>query len=290
MAASNNKHQFSILIINPNTSTHVTDALKPILENLQYPDAHFDYFTAPSREAIALPDGRLVHGVPSINSGEDSAQSALHCRPFVEPLVPEYDAFLVACYSAHPLVGMLKEGIGKHEEANTGARRKYVTGIFEASIFTALSLISSFQLTGDSPGSHKAQAQDTFGIVSTGSIWETELSNAVRNMLGSDGKTSTTSPRFTGVATTGLTAVELHTTPSEKVRQRISDATERLIRGTSNPVDAICMGCAGMAGMEEAVREGCIRAYGKQQGNRVRIVDGVVAGAGMLVTASKAGF
>jgi hypothetical protein len=50
------------------------------------------------------------------------------------------------------------------------------------------------------------------------------------------------------------------------------------------------MGCAGMAGMEEAVREGCVKAYGRKQGSRVKIVDGVVAGAGMLVTACKAGF
>lgn len=60
--------------------------------------------------------------------------------------------------------------------------------------------------------------------------------------------------------------------------------------GLMAPVGAICMGCAGMAGMEGAVREGCIRAYGTQQGRRVKIVDGVVAGAGMLVTACKSGF
>jgi hypothetical protein len=45
-----------------------------------------------------------------------------------------------------------------------------------------------------------------------------------------------------------------------------------------------------MAGMEEAVREGCVMAYGEEGGQLVRIVDGVVAGAGTLVTACKAGF
>ena len=50
------------------------------------------------------------------------------------------------------------------------------------------------------------------------------------------------------------------------------------------------MGCAGMAGMEEAVREGCVMEYGEEDGQKVRIVDGVVAGAGTLVTACKAGF
>lgn len=290
--ASNNAHQFSILILNPNTSTHMTDALKPVLESLRYSDVQFDYFTAPSRESITLHDGHIIHGVPSINSGEDSAQSALHCRPFVEPLVTRYDGFLVACYSAHPLVGLIKEAIRKHEEAYPEAPSKYVTGIFEASVLTSLSLISSFQLTGGNSGLlDKAQTRETFGIVSTGSIWETELSQAVRDMLISPGDkpNGTSTARFAGVATTGLTAVELHTTSSEEVRQRIINATERLLQNTSGPVGAICMGCAGMAGMEEAVREGCIRAYGTQ-GRRVKIVDGVVAGAGMLMTACKAGF
>ncbi|GIC91773.1 aspartate/glutamate racemase family protein [Aspergillus udagawae] len=296
MAAPNDNRRFSVLIINPNTSTHMTNALKPILESLDYADIYFDYFTAPSSESVTLPDGRIINGVPSINSGKDSITSALHCRPFVEPLVPRYDAFLVACYSAHPLVGMLKEAITEFEETSFGRgspvpeyRKKYVTGIFEASVLTSLSLISSFHLTGDA-NFHKAQAKETFGIVTTGSIWRDELTRAVTEMIVTSDDSNGSTARFAGVETTGLTAGELHTTPAEEVRKRISDATERLIKSTSRPLTAICMGCAGMAGMEEAVRDGCIRAYGERQGRRVRIIDGVVAGAGMLVTACKAGF
>ncbi|KAL4806671.1 tubulin-domain-containing protein [Aspergillus unguis] len=282
--------RFSILVINPNTSARMTDALVPILDNLGYPDIHFDYFTAPPSETVTLPDGRVIHGIDSINSGEDSVLSALHCRPFVEPLVGKYDAFLVACYSAHPLVGMLREAIDKLEdtallELGSAAtiKRKYVTGIFEGSIVSSLSLISSFQLTWDG-GFGKSQAKDTFGIVTTGSSWKTELSNAVSDMLVKSGDHRGSSNRFAGVETTGLTAVELHTTAPEEVRRRIIEATEKLIKSTQRPVSAICLGCAGMAGMEEAVREGCIRAYGRKQGSRVKIVDGVVSGAGMLVT------
>lgn len=292
MSTTTANKRFSILVINPNTSTHMTEALKPILESLEYTDIQFDYFTAPS-EQVASSDGRVVSGIASINSGEESSQSALHCRPFLSSLVPKYDAFLVACYSAHPLVGMLKEEIQNLEESSgsNSQRRKYVTGIFEASVLTSLSLTSSFELL-DTSSLNKAQAPDTFGIVSTGSTWEVELRNAVNEMLvrPRQGGSVTTS-RFAGVTTTGLTAVELHTTSPEEVRKRIIQATERLVQGSSSgPVSAICMGCAGMAGMEEAVREGCVRAYGERRGNRVRIVDGVVAGAGMLVTACKAGF
>lgn len=271
----------------------MTEALNPIVNSLGFADVQFDYFTAPSDQSATLSDGRTIQGVASINSGDESAQSSLHCWPFVEPLIPKYDAFLVACYSAHPLVGMLKEKITELEDSATASglqtRRKYVTGIFEASVVASLSLISSFQLTG--PGSlHKSQVKDTFGIVSTGSIWEDELSKAVREMLVQPGDGTVCTSRFAGVGTTGLTAVELHTTPAEEVRRRIIEATERLIKNSPHPVGAICMGCAGMAGMEEAVREGCVRAYGPKQGNRVSIVDGVVAGAGMLVTACKAKF
>lgn len=290
MSSSTSK-RFSILVINPNTSTHMTDALRPILEGLQYSDILFDYFTAPP-EPVTLPRGRIISGIPSINSGEDSSQSALHCRPSLEPLVPKYDGFLVACYSAHPLVGMLKEEIHKLEGSGSlmpGSRRKYVTGIFEASVLMSLFLTSSFQLQDDSR-LDSAQGPDTFGIVSTGSGWEAELSRAVNEMLVNSRRQGGSTTRFAGVATTGLTAVELHSTAPEEVRRRISQATEKLIVGSSGPVGAICMGCAGMAGMEEAVRAGCIRAYGEQLGGQVRIVDGVVAGAGMLVTACKAAF
>lgn len=314
---------FKLLVINPNSSTQMTDALKPIVQRLNYNDFHFDYFTAPNQH-VTLPDGRVIEPVPSINSGDDSVQSALHCRPFVEPLIPKYDAFLVACYSAHPLVGMLRSTITgletKARQSDTGKlqvfvggeidptkARKYVTGIFEASVTSSLMLISSFHLQADW-SHHKTQSQDTFGIVTTGAVWKAELTKAVSAMIngpeeadekkkknaGSLVTSPTPSPpptsvaRFAGVQTTGLTAIELHETPPEEVRRRMIDATEKLLKGTAHPVRAVCLGCAGMVGMEEAVRAGCINAYGETEGENVHIVDGVVAGIGLLVNACKA--
>ena len=293
-----NTPRFSILIINPNTSTQMTDALKPIVENLFY-DVQFNYFTAPSTP-VTLPDGRVIDGVPSIDSGEDSARSAVHCRLFLEPLLSEYDAFLVACYSAHPLVGMLKESINRLQEtagyeepfrqsAESSRRRKYVTGIFEASVATSLTLISSFQLFDDR-NLKKRQATDMFGIITTGSIWKSELTEAVAQMLvRPNGNEGNSTSRFAGVETTGLTAIQLHKTPPEEVRKRMIDATETLLKTAPSPVSAICLGCAGMAGMEEAVREGCMKAY-QERGRSVCIIDGVVAGVGLLVNACKANF
>jgi Asp/Glu/hydantoin racemase len=292
--------RYSILIINPNTSTHMTDALKPIIQNLGYDDIHFDYFTAPETldTVVVGSDGEELLGIPSINNGEDSVRSALYCLPSLKLLVPRYDAFLVACYSAHPLVGMLKDVIREHtgrkhiqeEMAGKGSdsnRKKYVTGIFEASVSTSLALVSSYNIV---TGFEKSSSSETFGIISTGKVWEEELSSAVVDMLsGSQGADQDRETRrFGGVETTGLTAVELHSTPAEEVHKRVRNATERLVR--SSQVGAICLGCAGMAGMEEAVREGCTMALGPVKASRVRIVDGVVAGVGILVNACKAGF
>jgi Asp/Glu/hydantoin racemase len=278
--ATSDDGTFRVLVINPNTSTHMTEALKPILDRLNYADVRFQYFTAPNETQII--DGLVCEPIASINNGEDSAKSALNCTSVLE-LVPQYDAFLVACYSCHPLVGMLRQRIRDVEQTNF-SRKKYVTGIFEASVVASLSLISGFEFV--SHGSlEKKQVEGTFGIVTTGSAWKVELTGAVEKMLVGQGSSS----RFAGVETTGLTAVELHTTPWEEVKQRLIDATQRLLENAPSPVGAICLGCAGMAGMEEAIREGCIQAYG-EEGRRVRIVDGVVAGAGTLVTACKAGF
>lgn len=281
---SRGERQYQICIINPNTSMHMTNALKPILDRLNYSDVHFSYRTA-LNSLTHMDDGHAYEPIASINSGEDSAKSAMHCSSATHT-VPFYDAFLVACYSAHPLVGMLKRAIKDREDEFPGRRRKYVTGIFEASVTASLSLISAFDFVDQPPQLQKSQVKETFGIVTTGHAWKEELSGAVTEMLVGNGYSS----RFAGVETTGLSAIELHTTPPEDVRRRICDATVRLIQNAPHPVTAICLGCAGMAGMEGAVRQGCIQAYGEKEGNGVRIVDGVVAGAGALVTACKAGF
>ncbi|KAJ5826856.1 hypothetical protein N7447_003619 [Penicillium robsamsonii] len=283
------ERDYSILIINPNTSKHMTEALKPILASMNYQDVHFEYFTAP--DSIVEVDGVEIGPIASINNAEESCKSALNCWP-VRDFIGHYDAFLVACYSAHPFVGRLREDIAASEEASS-TRNKYVTGIFEASITAALSLVSGFALNDHDPINpaarlHKYQQKGSFGIVTTGSAWKEELTNAVQGALGYDYEDGS-SMHFVGVETTGLTAVELHTTEPEEVRRRIIDATRNLLRNSASRVKVVCLGCAGMAGMEEAVREGCIQEYGTE-GRRVRIVDGVVAGAGNLITALKAGF
>lgn len=179
-------------------------------------------------------------------------------------LLSKYDGFLVACYSQHPLVPWLKE------QDKIATNNKCVTGIFEASVATSLQLIKPSQ---------------KFGIVSTGKVWEQILSEAVAALLGTE---EVASRKFAGVETTGLNAVELHDAPAEEVRRKMKEATKRVLR--KGNVGAICLGCAGMAGMNEMVREAAEEELGAEVGKQIRIVDGVTAGVAWLEGAIRTAF
>lgn len=140
----------------------------------------------------------------------------------------------------------------------------HVTGIFEASISTSLSLLPM-------SGSQK------FGIVSTGTYWEKELSEGVQKYL--DVEDLKHFKRFKGVETTGLNADELHTAPPELVRRKMMEATKRLVK--NKDVKVVCLGCAGMAGLDDIVREALVEELG-DDAKYVHILDGVKAGVGIL--------
>jgi len=150
-----------------------------------------------------------------------------------------------------------------------------VIGIFEASISTALSLLPP-QESGDSK---------KFGIVTTGKYWEDTLTEGVMNFLGCESRA--TSNRFKGVESTCLSAAELHTSPPEEVRSRMLDATRRLVK--DRDVSVICLGCAGMAGMDAIVKEACIEELGEEEAQQVHIIDGVKAGIALVEGLVRAG-
>ena len=197
-------------------------------------------------------------GPPSINNEDDALVTAKIVLPDLEPRLKDYDAFLVACYSVHPLVGMLKQKVAPHA---------HVTGIFEASISTSLSLLP----LGNSGTFNK------FGIVSTGTYWEKALSDGVRNFL--EVEDIKHCKRFKGVETTGLNADELHTAPAEIVRSKMMEATKRLVK--DKDVRVVCLGCAGMAGLDAIVEEALVEELG-DDARCVYVLDGVKAGLGML--------
>jgi len=143
--------------------------------------------------------------------------------------------------------------------AKTGRSDIIVAGIFEASVATCLQSID---------------IGESFGIVSTGEQWQDILNDAVAAILGSPN-----SARYAGTETTALNAIELHTTSEDEVDRRMKDATKRLLERKAR---AICLGCAGMAGMDQTVREACIESLGEEDGQKIMIVDGVVSGVNYL--------
>jgi Asp/Glu/hydantoin racemase len=238
-----------LLVINPNSSKPMTDGLDNLIKDLNRQGStstEIHTYTAPS-------------GPPSINNEDDALESAKVVIADINSRLLDYDAFLVACYSVHPLVGMIQEKVPSHV---------HVTGIFEASISTSLSLI---------PMIKGQKVRSKFGIVSTGSYWEKALSEGVKDFLEVDDLNNC--KRFKGVETTGLSAGELHSVPPEEVRKKMMEATKRLVK--DKDVKVICLGCAGMAGLDDIVKDALEEALG-EDAKHVHILDGVKAGIGLL--------
>lgn len=158
---------------------------------------------------------------------------------------------LVACFSVHTLVPKL----GQNKDLA-------VTGIFEASILTSLSIL------GD------ADSDEKWGIVTTGKFWEEHLSHGVNHFIGqSKGDANS---KFAGTFSTGLNAGDFHTVPKEEVKAKLKAATKKLLAAGS--VKCVTMGCGGMAGLEEIIRETAVEVYGEKKAAGVYIIDGVKAG------------
>lgn len=245
-----------MLIINPNTSHAMTASLDQMIHALttEFPSStQLTTYTAPD-------------GPASINSADDALVSARIVYEDLRPRLEDYDAHLVACYSVHPLVAGLQDEV---------AHGIHVTGIFEASIVTALALLP---MRYEEPTLERLETRQKFGIVSTGTVWEKELSDGVRRFL--DLQSVAATGRFKGVETTGLTAAELHSAPKEVVAARMKEATKRLVR--DRDVKVICLGCAGMVGMEDMIRSALVEEFGEHEAGEIHILDGVKSGIALL--------
>ncbi|KAI1823379.1 hydantoin racemase [Xylaria intraflava] len=232
-----------ILLLNPNSSTSMTDGIKTVVNDIELPDSTEVYtYTAPSTAPA------------SINDADDLRKSMSAVLANFEDF-NEYDAIIVACYSHHPLVLSLQELCGPD---------CVVTGIFEASLLTALSLL------------RPSRPRGKWGIVTTGEFWERHLADGVREVMGvSDDGANTT---FAGVQSTGLNASDFHDGVDPAiVRLKLMDATARLL--DVGNVSVIVMGCAGMAGLEGIIREAAKDLYGELFAySTLHVIDGVRAG------------
>ncbi|KFA50067.1 hypothetical protein S40293_08591 [Stachybotrys chartarum IBT 40293] len=232
-----------VLVINPNTSRFLTDTFHPILSSLPISDhIKLSYWTCPSGPAM-------------ISSLADMYESASHCLPLLLDIAHEYDGFLAACYADHPLVRQLQIHMGD----------KPVVGIFDASIYAALRLLS--------PGSR-------FGIITTGLAYEALLTEGVKTLLGRGHGDVT---RFAGVAASGIGLADIvnnqHQPDMPRTREKIMQATAKLLQsGRQGDVNVLCMGGVVLVGMEGWVRDACEAELGPAQGRKIKVVDQLAAG------------
>ena len=116
-----------ILLINPNSTAYMTTNCVEMVKPTLPPDVDVVGFTTP------------VPAPSAVEGSLDAVLSAATALRTVLPLAAHYDAFLVACYSDHPLVRALREELTAP-----------VIGIMEASLFAARTLGNRFGVVSTS--------------------------------------------------------------------------------------------------------------------------------------------
>jgi Asp/Glu/hydantoin racemase len=171
------------------------------------------------------------------------------------PETEKYDAMLVACFSAHPLIPALRELYSCP-----------VIGIMEASLYASRMLGGQFGIVSTS---HRSKLMQHDAVASYG--------------LGHF---------FAGSEATGLGVLELETKPRDEVLGRMGDASRRLVE--EKGADCVLLGCAGMTDMvracERAVRAEVQNGDGTAGGRerRVNVIDGVEIGVHFLIALARA--
>ncbi|KAI3326376.1 Asp/Glu/hydantoin racemase [Xylariaceae sp. AK1471] len=229
-----------ILLLNPNSSSSMTDGMKAVINDIDLPYSTEVYtYTGPSGSPTSINDGHDIQKSRDTVLGDFNTHN-------------EYNGIVVACFSVHPLVPELQSLSGSH---------CVVTGIFEASVLTAISLLETGQ---------------KWGIVTTGKFWEDHLSDGVKTFLGANVEDGNN--KFAGVESTGLNASDFHNGVDPAiVRHKLKKATKRLL--AIGQVHVIVMGCAGMAGLEDIIREAASDECGEEFAySTLHIIDGVRAG------------
>ena len=192
-----------ILLCNPNATDSMTKACLEMLRPTLPPDVTVYGFTAPKPAPSAI-EGNL-----------DNIMSAAAAARAIIPIANQYDAFLVACYSDHALIKMLREELTQP-----------VVGIMEASLFAARTL------------------GGRFGIIATSQRSQYTLEDSVRHYG--------LQVFCAGVRSCNLGVLELESRPEKEVLNIMCDVGKKLVK---DGADVLTLGCAGMTNMKAAVEQ-----------------------------------
>ncbi|BFZ56326.1 hypothetical protein PYCC9005_003371 [Savitreella phatthalungensis] len=210
-----------VLLVNPNTSTHITSGFAESL---------------PVYDGVEVVCLTAVDGCRSIESSVTSIRSAQSAYETLTSVHGDwcsaFDGVLVCCYSHHPLVDMLREA----------DRAPPVVGIMQASLYAGL------------------QVGRKVGVVTTAKRWEPLLEQGVMALGIMESRVA--------VKSTGLGVLELHGLPADEVARKVGECAKELVDQAG--CDVISLGCAGMTGLEKAVRMAV--------GDKVPVLDSVIVG------------
>ncbi|TDZ32847.1 N-carbamoyl-D-amino acid hydrolase [Colletotrichum spinosum] len=194
-----------ILLVNPNSTRAMTDACVSMVEAQLPPDVVVTGFTAPRPSPSA------------IEGSFDNVMSAAAAARAVLPLAASHDAVLVACYSDHALVRMLREELP----------RQPVVGIMEASLSAARTLGGRFGLVAVSGRSR---------VLHEDSIRHCGLAAFCAGVLSCD-----------------LGVLDLHEKSRDEVAAAMAGVGRRLVE--EKGADVLLLGCAGMTPLKAAVED-----------------------------------
>ncbi|KXT01010.1 hypothetical protein AC578_4429 [Pseudocercospora eumusae] len=198
--------QIRILLCNPNATESMTNSCLNMVSPTLPPDVSITGFTGPSNDAPTAIEGLF-----------DSVLSSAACARALLPIQESesYDAILVACYSNHPLIAMLREEF-----------EIPVIGIMEASLLAARTLGARFGIVATSQRS-KVMHQDSVQV------------------YGMEGFCA-------GIESCDLGVLDLERLPRQEVLHVMRKVAKKLVeRGA----EVLTLGCAGMTDMKSAVEE-----------------------------------
>jgi len=183
---------------------------------------------------VKSPGTEVISLNPS--SGPRSIESVydelLSCGPSLEVLIKhqeEFDGFIIACYGNHPVITAAREVLTKP-----------VIGIMEASLYLACAI------------------GHTFSVISSGDRAITMFWDAIK-AFGIE-------KRCASVRSTGTSVLALEGSSKDKVEDLILVEARKAIE--EDGAEVISLGCAGMAGLDERLKN--------ELG--VPVIDGVAAG------------
>jgi len=171
-------------------------------------------------------------GPRSIESVYDELLSSAGTLELIISELDNYDGFVIACYSDHPTIYAARE-----------ITDKPVLGIAEASMYVACMI------------GYK------FSIVTTNDEWHPLLWDAVKHYGLRE--------RCASVRTTGMSVLSLEENEDQTYELLVKEARKAV---AEDGAEVICLGCAGMAGMDKRMEVDL----------GVPVVDGVVASLKLL--------